>query len=92
MWVYVIRGTPAGSGDCIFKNEHHMCPSHAVRSAATCAVCCALLALNVLLCCSAARAARAAPYDNSVLPGHPFSATLPPASAESTLTEDRLLI
>lgn len=27
VWVYVIRGNPVGSGDCIFKNEGHGCPS-----------------------------------------------------------------
>ena len=26
VWVYVVRGHPAGSGDCIFKNEKHGCP------------------------------------------------------------------
>ena len=27
VWVYVIRGQPAGSGDCLFKSEAHTCPS-----------------------------------------------------------------
>ena len=26
VWVYVIRGEPLGSGDCIFKSEKHSCP------------------------------------------------------------------
>ena len=25
-WTYVVRGTPTGSGDCIFKNVRHGCP------------------------------------------------------------------
>jgi hypothetical protein len=32
VWVYVIRGKPAGSGDCIFKNENHECPSASPHS------------------------------------------------------------
>ena len=31
-WVYVIRGSPAGSGDCIFKNGQHACPSYPPES------------------------------------------------------------
>ena len=32
VWVYVIRGEPAGSGDCIFKNGDHECPSPSPQS------------------------------------------------------------
>ena len=32
VWVYVIRGKPAGSGDCIFKNGDHDCPSSSPHS------------------------------------------------------------
>ena len=28
---YAIRGTPAGSGDCIFKSEGHACPSRSAH-------------------------------------------------------------
>ena len=28
VWTYVIRGSPPGSGDCIFKSATHSCPSH----------------------------------------------------------------
>lgn len=28
VWVYVIRGVPAGAGDCILKNGLHTCPHH----------------------------------------------------------------
>ncbi len=31
-WVYVIRGQPVGSGDCIFKNAGHGCPVPSPRS------------------------------------------------------------
>jgi len=32
VWVWVIRGMPAGSGDCIFKTGDHGCPSPSPRS------------------------------------------------------------
>ena len=32
VWVYVIRKKPAGSGDCIFKNENHECPAASPHS------------------------------------------------------------
>ena len=31
-WVYVVRGKPAGSGDCIFKTLEHGCPVASPRS------------------------------------------------------------
>eukprot|EP00937_MAST-01D_sp_MAST-1D-sp2_P006943 g6943.t1 len=31
-WVYVIRGQPAGSGDCVFKTEQHGCPVPSPKS------------------------------------------------------------
>ena len=31
-WVFVVRGKPAGSGDCIFKTLEHGCPVASPRS------------------------------------------------------------